>query len=89
MIYIAYFEDKRGFVYGKKVEGNAALPSYLLTASIRIILPDDHFFLLLVDRTGRPIFGPRQFDADLRCEEGREALVKEFEKRLVLRLNDD
>ncbi|WP_232877609.1 hypothetical protein [Acetobacter sicerae] len=52
-------------------------------------MPEGYFFLLLVTDRGTPVLGPRQFDKALRTDEGIEALAKELEKHLVLRLHDD
>lgn len=89
MRYFVYFEDSQGHLRQATIKVDGEPSSYLLCARIRVLMPKDYFFLLLVTERGAPVLGPRQFDKVLRTDEGIEALAKELEKHLVLRLNDD
>jgi len=89
MRYFAYFEDSQGRTHRLTITFEGTPTSYLLCARIRVLMPEDYFFLLLVTDRGAQVLGPRQFDKILRTDEGIEALAKELEKHLVLRLNDD
>ena len=89
MRYFVYFEDTQGHIRQATIKVDGKPSSYLLCAQIRVLMPEGHFFLLLVTDRGAPVLGPRQFDKVLRTDEGIEVLAKELEKHLVLRLNDD
>ncbi|KXV22390.1 hypothetical protein AD933_00520 [Acetobacter malorum] len=89
MRYFVYFEDSQGRIQQTTIKFEGTPTSYLLCAQIRILMPEDYFFLLLVTDRGTPALGPRQFDRILRTDEGKEALAKEIEKHLELRLHDD
>ncbi|OUI99895.1 hypothetical protein [Acetobacter cibinongensis] len=89
MRYFVYFEDSQGHLRQATINVDGQPSYYLLCARIRVLMPEDYFFLLLVTERGAPVLGPRQFDKVLRTDEGIVALAKELEKHVVLRLNDD
>lgn len=89
MRYFVYFEDTQGHLRQATITVDGEPSSYFLCARIRVLMLEDYFFLLLVTDRGTPVLGPLQFDKVLRTDEGIQALAKELEKNLKLRLNDD
>lgn len=86
MKYVAYFESEDGQISRKIFDEPRILSNVILAARIRAAMEDDKYFVLAVDETAKPVFGPLVFAETLRTNDGIQALADELEKKIVFRL---
>lgn len=86
MRYFAYFESDAGKISRKILDEPRDISNLVLAARIRSAMEDDKYFVLVVDETAKPVFGPSVFSEILKSDDGIQALADELEKKIVFKL---
>lgn len=86
MRYLAYFESEAGKISRKIFDEPRDISNLVLAARIRAAMEDDQYFVLAIDETEKPVFGPLVFAEILKSDDGIQALADEIEKKIVFKL---
>lgn len=86
MRYLAYFESEAGKISRKIFDEPRDISNLVLAARIRAAMEDDQYFVLAIDETANPVFGPLVFAEILKSDDGIQALADEIEKKIVFKL---